>query len=115
MCKDKMRLLLKANGFRNEVEWYINYHRDANDIVNGVCVSGCVVKKDRVRLKATEVRFSERGLEIRPINFYFYYSQWNASEEENLYLDIQNTNIVSKSRFLELIKPYEDSYDEYKT
>jgi hypothetical protein len=115
MCKDKMRLLLKAHGFRFRDEWYINGHRDSHIRFNGVYVADCVVRKDRVRLKATEARFSERGLETKPINLYFYYSQWNDSEEENLFLDMQKTNIVSKSRFLELIKPYEDSSDEYKT
>jgi hypothetical protein len=115
MCKDKMRSLLKANGFSNMAEWHINYHRAVNIRLNGVYVADCVVRKDRVRLKATEARFSERGLETKPLNLYFYYSQWNDSEEENLFLDMQKTNIVSKSRFLELIKPYEDSSDEYKT
>jgi hypothetical protein len=115
MCKDKMRLLLKDNGFSNMTECHISYHRAVNIRLNGVYVSSCVVKKDKVRLRATEVRFSGRGLETRPVNLYFYYSQWSASEEENLFLDMQNTNIVSKSRFLELIKPYEYSSDEYKT
>jgi hypothetical protein len=115
MCKDEMKKLLKAHGFRFRDEWYINGHRDSHIRFNGVYVADCVVKEDKVRLKATEVRFSKGGIETRPINLYFYYRQWNASEEENLFLDIQNTNIISKSRFLELIKPYKDSYNEYKT